>query len=192
MSGQIEQPGSATQTTHPVASPVRKYEGVWRRERLETEDYPGLFVHDGIVSGSIRPGGRLPLWCFMGLAVSDGWDREVANSYDPEQYGWDREAAAHFISNLLELRGEFGRLICILADEERRESEASARMDMRGWYQKEKSRKRVLSALRSCIQAIEEEVPVSYAGRAMGWKRAGSGTAVLDANAIKARVEAQP
>lgn len=130
----------------------RVYDGPWRRKGTETEDYPGLFVDEQVVTGSIRCGGRLPLWAFMGLAVTYGWDAEVAGYY-PEDYGWDREKAGTFIYNLLEQRGEFGRLVCILADTERRDT------INRSWWETKTQRRRVVAQLRRCIAALDELEP---------------------------------
>src|SRR5690606_31862590 len=83
----------------------------------------GLVVHDGRVSGSITTGrSRLPLWAFAGVAITHGWD-EVERGWSPSKYGWTAERFARFLSHLLEARGEFGRLLLVLADVERRDEE---------------------------------------------------------------------
>lgn len=94
--------------------------GPWREPDAETSEYPGLWVHDGRQSGSITFGkSRLPVWAVIGeLFHGDGWDG-VASNYNVTEYGWDEEQFANFIYNLMEMRGEFGRLVCMLANAER-------------------------------------------------------------------------
>lgn len=96
---------------------------VWRDPDEETDDlYPGLVVHDGRVSGSITAGkSRLPLWAFNSTALYSNWD-EVEKGWSPTRYyGWTEDNHADFLYNLLETRGEFGRLLLVLANAEREE-----------------------------------------------------------------------
>ncbi len=105
---------------------AQTYNGIWRKPHAEGVDlYPGLTVHDGRVSGSITAGQtRLPLWCFAYTAIVDGWS-QVEGSWHPSKYGWDAARFGTFLSDLLEPRGEFGRLLCVLADAERRDRAAT-------------------------------------------------------------------
>ena len=86
--------------------------GPWRHPDEESVDlYPGLVVHDGRVSGSITAGrSRLPLWAFSWEAITRGWG-EVETGYEPGRYGIGAEDFAQFVTDLLEQRGEFGRLV---------------------------------------------------------------------------------
>jgi hypothetical protein len=95
----------------------------WRDPDVESIDlYPGLVVHDGRVSGSITVGRtRLPLWSIIHTAIGN-WD-EVEEGWSPGEYGWTDEKMAHFLYYLLEQRGEFGRLLLVLANAERQEQE---------------------------------------------------------------------
>jgi hypothetical protein len=96
---------------------------VWREPREESVGlYPGLVVHDGRVSGSITvSSSRLPVWAFIGTAIVNGWDA-VEKSYEPtSNYGFEAGDLAEFLYNLLEARGEFGRLLLVLANAERLE-----------------------------------------------------------------------
>lgn len=99
--------------------------GPWREPREETVDlYPNLVVHDGRQAGSVTVGrSRLPLWCFIAEAVRSGWD-EVEASYEPtKHYGFTEDDLIDFLHDLLEARGEFGRLLLALANAERLEGE---------------------------------------------------------------------
>ncbi len=81
--------------------------------------YPGLTVDETMVGGSICVNGtRLPLWAFVGTAITDGWDSVEAN-WAPGDYGMDGEALAAFLSDLLEARGDYARLLCAIANAER-------------------------------------------------------------------------
>lgn len=93
----------------------------WREPDAETEDYPGLWVHDGRVTGSITAGQtRLPLWAIIGTAILNGWD-EVEDGWEPT---CTAEELADFLHDLLQARGEFARLLLALANAERVEAEA--------------------------------------------------------------------
>lgn len=102
---------------------------IWREPPATTEDYPGLIVHDGRVTGSITIGhSRLPLWAIVGALVADGWDGVLRGwDYIETEYGFDGDDVSMFLYFLLECRGEFGRLLCVLANAERLEQE---RQDM--------------------------------------------------------------
>lgn len=124
---------------------------IWRHPAEESVDlYPGLTVRDDRVTGSITAGrSRLPLWAFMGTAISHGWG-EVEHGYSPSEYGWTQDKAAAFVYDLCELRGEFGRLICVLADAERTDRSS------RAWWETKKHRKRVAAQLRICLAILED------------------------------------
>jgi len=97
--------------------------GPWREPDAETQDYPGLWVHDGRVSGSITIGqSRLPLWAIIATAIHDDWG-EVEDGWSPGD-GFDAEALADFLHDLLNARGEFGRLLLTIAAAERGNREA--------------------------------------------------------------------
>lgn len=136
-------------------------QAVWRTPAVETEDYPNLTVHDGRVSGSINVGhSRLPLWALisMGSAVTQGWG-EVEKCYPQvtADYGFSAADFSAFLYFLMEQRGEFGRLVCILADVERQEYErGQKRGDGRAWWEHRASKKRVVDQLRVCLAALDE------------------------------------
>jgi hypothetical protein len=94
--------------------------GPWREPDEESVDlYPHLVVHDGRQSGSITFGRtRLPIWAPQWELVDLD---DYAQPSDP-QVEW-QEAAESFVRHLLDLRGEFGRLLLVLADAERREND---------------------------------------------------------------------
>lgn len=140
-------------------SPLPKridYQGVWRTPAAESHDYPGLCVHDGRVSGSITADcTRLPLWAFIWNALVEGWPA-VEHNWSPSKYGWDAERLGSFLSNLLEQRGEMARLICVLADVERRDGVTSKRHD-HAWWESKTQRRRVIAQLKRCLAALEAE-----------------------------------
>lgn len=131
-----------------------KFDGVWRRSQAESHDYPGLCVHDGRVTGSITTGcSRLPLWCFITTALTEGWPAVEDNWSPGEHYQWDASRLGIFLYYLLEQRGEFGRLLCVLADAERRSQRADGWNPP--WWRVKTQRRRVLAALRRCVAALE-------------------------------------
>lgn len=134
-----------------------KWQGVWRTPSAETEDYPKLSVHDGRVSGSINVDhSRLPLWTLIGYAIREDWATVERNwPQITEDYGFTQDDLARFVYFLLEQRGEFGRLVCVLADVERRDDEAGRRGDDRPWWQRPASKRRVVKQLRICLAALE-------------------------------------
>lgn len=96
---------------------------MWREPAEESKGlYPKLVVHDGRVTGSITAGPtRLPLWAFISQIIRDGW-LDIEEDYPPAaEVGAD--SLANFLYDLLEARGEFGRLLLVLADAHRREVE---------------------------------------------------------------------
>jgi hypothetical protein len=96
----------------------------WLDPAEETLDlYPGLVVHDGRHSGSITFGRtRLPVNAVIYDALCSGW-AVVEDGFSPSDYGWTDEKLSHFLHDLLEMRGEFGRLLLVLANAERLEQE---------------------------------------------------------------------
>jgi hypothetical protein len=132
---------------------------VWRELGEETGDlYPGLWVWDDRVTGSITFGrSRLPAWAIVGEFMSNGWDA-VEEGWGPSQYGWDAARFADFIHHLLEARGEFGRLLLILADADRRDGELDETdLDhlFHAWWRRPEDRQRVADQLRRCLAALE-------------------------------------
>lgn len=130
-------------------------EQVWREPREETLDlYPGLVVDDGRQSGSITFGQtRLPIWAVVAEAVYNGWE-SVTRSYRPVEFR--EEQFVGFLHNLLELRGEFARLLLVLADAERDDAERAEWQDDREpWWLHEPVRERVLEQLRRCVETLE-------------------------------------
>jgi hypothetical protein len=129
---------------------------IYREPSEETTGlYPGLVVCDGRVTGSITLGRtRLPLWAILPLAIHYGWD-SAAVEYDAapgadRDVTWDSGQAAQFVSDLLEMRGEFGRLLLVLADAERRDSGGHE-----AWWETKRHRRRVAEQLRRCLDVLE-------------------------------------
>lgn len=137
----------------------RPYAGIphLRDPDEETEDYPGLVVHDGRVTGSITAGySRLPLWCFVGDAIRRGWD---AVQKDRDITEIDQESFTSFLYFLLEHRGDFGRLLCVLADTERQACDVRTRGDSFSWWYHPEMKARVREALQRCIDSLDAPPP---------------------------------
>jgi hypothetical protein len=124
---------------------------IWRDPAVETEDYPNLTVHDGRVTGSINVGhSRLPLWAIVPTALESGWaDVQAGWPHVTTEYGFTSRDLSAFLYYLLEQRGEFGRLLCILADVERQERERDE-----VWWEHPDSVERVAAQLRTCLAAL--------------------------------------
>ena len=113
----------------------------------ETEDYPNLVVCDGRVTGSITINrSRLPLSTIAGLALHADWAEVVAGwDYIESDYGFTEADLAGFLWNLLDVRHEWARLICIIADVHRRPRQRKADTD------------RLRAALIDCLAALQPE-----------------------------------
>ncbi len=95
----------------------------FNKEEKVTEDYPGFVVHDGRVTGSITLGhSRLPLWCLTHSMIDASYSTAAENYPTLPTYATAAEIGS-FLYDLLEQRREFARLLCVLADVERRERE---------------------------------------------------------------------
>lgn len=153
---------------------------IWREPAETTEEYPGLFVCDNRVTGSITLSeSRLPLWAFTGRLTSGGWDL-VEHDWDNVEtdYGWTADRFAEFLHDLLEARGDFGRLLLAIANAERLEQErhdqaieeqapgqAVVRIALNDddegvhlplpWHMDAELSKPVLELLRRCIASLE-------------------------------------
>lgn len=127
----------------------------WREPSEESVDlYPGFTVWDSRVTGSITAGqSRLPLWAFAWVAVVQGWD-EVEYGWSPSEYGITAEKFGGFLNDLFQQRGEFGRLVLLLADVERWERQPRRRS---AWWQNRRQRKRVAEQLRRCLAIVESQ-----------------------------------
>jgi hypothetical protein len=131
------------------------YDGVWRVPAEESIDlYPGLVVNDNRQSGSITFGPtRLPVWAVIGEYATNGWEG-VAQGWPVEEYGWDNDKFQFFLYCLMELRGEFGRLLLVLADAERCENYSGGAF-RKSWWETKKHRKRVREQLKRCLSILE-------------------------------------
>ena len=125
---------------------------VRRRPADESVDlYPGLVVCDDRVSGSITIGvSRLPMWALAWYCYDD-----ALHAYPQlDEYGWTGQHHHEFLHDLLEARGEFARLLLVLADAER----CSRRRPgwPKAWWSTRRHRKRVGAQLRRCLEALED------------------------------------
>lgn len=126
----------------------------------ETEDFPKMVVCDGRVTGSITLGyTRLPLWCLIADIVDRGW-KSVAEDRDITE--GTQQDFVDFLYYLLEARGDFGRLLCVLADVERdageREEKQTGGRVFNWWYHPE-MKDRVRAALQRCIDSLDSPPP---------------------------------
>lgn len=119
-----------------------------REESLDL--YPGLVVSDDRVSGSITVGRtRLPLWAIpLEFVEWDEWEHPTADITEHE--------ARMFVFRLLDMRGEFARLLLVLAEGERVEAAGRLPRDKR-WWQTRWHRRRVADQLRRCLAIVEGE-----------------------------------
>lgn len=163
--------------------------GPWRTPPEETVDlYPGLVVADDRVTGSVTFGvSRLPLWCTPSYLIA-GWPEFTAEYGDPDDpdgtvCGVDADRFGAFLTHLFEARGEFARLLLVLADVERVEKEREAtylevhapgetivRMDIGdgqgvpvppAWWEYPDLAERVRTTLRRCLDTIEHKAPTT-------------------------------
>ncbi len=113
------------------------------------EHYPGLVVMDGRVSGSITLGqSRLPIWCIP----NNGFDIE-AHQGEPTAYGVTDQDLANFTYRLLDARGNWARLLCVIADEERASKHVPYLYAVSG-----RAKRRLRAALQACIDDLDDEV----------------------------------
>jgi len=128
------------------------YQAVWRRKGIQTNGFPKLMVDDDVQSGSINVRNtRLPLWAIITTVITEGWE-QVERGWSPqEHYGFTKEDLAHFLYCLLEQRGEFGRLLLVLAN-------AEDKNDV-GWWEKKTHRHRVMKQLQRCLDSLSQIAP---------------------------------
>jgi hypothetical protein len=83
-------------------------------ERI-TEEYPGLFVWDSRVGGSITLGHtRLPLWALLPRIIGEGYS--VAKEDWELEDGTDAHLA-EFLGNLFQQRKDWARLLLLMAQD---------------------------------------------------------------------------
>ena len=130
----------------------QKYQGVWRRKGTQTNGFPKLMVDDDVVSGSINVRNtRLSLWAIITTAIREGWGA-VEQGWSPtERYGYSKEDLSHFLYCLLEQRGEFGRLLLLLASVEKPEYHGNLT-----WWEITSARNRVMKQLQNCLDTLNQ------------------------------------
>lgn len=148
-------------------SAVSGYEGVWREPAEESADlYPGLVVNDGRQAGSITIGqSRVALWAVIHTATHEGWD-QVEYEYGPlgVALGFGADALSVFLFDLINVRGEFARLLLVLAAAERweRETHEQASYDHAegdeweapAWWKDKETREAVRAQLQRCLECL--------------------------------------
>jgi hypothetical protein len=96
------------------------------------------------------------MWAVTGLALSSGWEA-VEREYYPDEYtnqyhSFTEGSAGEFFHNLMQHRGEFGRLVLLLADVERC---STMRWD---WTQTRKHTDRLADQLERCLKLLRPDV----------------------------------
>ncbi len=131
---------------------MKKYQGVLRIPATETLGFPKLMVNDNVVTGSINVRGtRLPLWAIISTVINEGWEA-VEHGWSPEKrYAYSREDLARFLFYLLEQRGEFGRLLLLLANVEKPERRGDV-----SWWETATARRQVIRQLQRCLDALNQ------------------------------------
>ena len=131
--------------------------GVWRAPGEESIDlYPGLVVCDNRHSGSITIGrSRLPVNAITSTVILDGWDSAEFGWELSDVYDYSDRELSDFLWHLLEVRGEFARLLLVLADAERCERWYGGWVS---WWETKRHRKRVGDQLRRCLERLDGPV----------------------------------
>ena len=145
-----------------------RYRDLRREPPEETTEYPGLVVNDGRAFAALAIGPtRQTFWCLAGFLARGGWPAVLELWPDLEQppYSWSEPQMALFLESLLDQRGEFARLLGVLADAERRDAERGRAGAATPWYQRRTQRTRVAGALRRCLAALEAEGECGTGGR---------------------------
>ncbi len=125
-----------------------KYKRIWRKPSEENTDiYEGLVVQDNRVGGSITiRQSRLPLWTLVGTAIRENWS-DVQDSWNVEDNDYSADELADFLYHLLEMRGEFARLLLELAN-------ANKQSDF--WWIDEEICENVRHQLQKCLDSLSE------------------------------------
>jgi hypothetical protein len=133
--------------------------GIWRHPAEEsTSLYPGFVVCDDRITGAITAGSsRLPLYVLPARLIYGGFN-EIEEDFGPDLHGMTADSLCGFLVDLLEMRGEFARLLLVLADNERRERQRP--FSDKAWWQRKSARRRVITQLRHCIAVLENEADV--------------------------------
>jgi hypothetical protein len=113
--------------------------------------FPGLSVWDARMAGAITlKDSRLPVYVLASMVMKygDDWER-VTDSYDvPEWYEWTDVRL--LVTMMLNLRGEWAKLVLIMADGERRRSHNGL-----PWWRKKRDRARVRAQLLRCLAMLD-------------------------------------
>ncbi len=136
-------------TRHPDGPSIRRHP-----PEESCDLYPGLCVHDGRVTGSITVGPtRLPLWAILPTLVEEGWGAVQDGWPSVDDCAWSARDTATFLYRLMQMRGEFGRLLLVLADAERGDENNEAAR----WWANADARGRVHAQLLRCLHALQAD-----------------------------------
>lgn len=90
--------------------------------------------------------------------MRSGWAKVQA---DREITEITEQQLADFLYFLLEHRGDFGRLLCVLADVERQRAEMdeSGKYEIVSWWHHPEMKARVRAALQRCVDSLDKPPP---------------------------------
>jgi hypothetical protein len=127
-----------------------------------TEDYPGFVIHNGRVTGSITLGhSRMPLWAPISTMIHAGYQAAVESWPSLPKEG-SAKAIGLFLQDLFQQRQEFGRLLCVLADVERRERETRRKGSRQPWFAHTENVERARATLHNCLQHLDSLASRDY------------------------------
>lgn len=175
--------------------------GPWRRPDYKADDiYPPFGCWDKMRAGGVNiSGSRLLVHDVLWSLVAGGWDRAV-NEFTPP---CSPDEYRRFLHDLLDARGEFGRLLLVLAAAERMERDrdeadgdehfatAHPRSNLCdcgripvSWWEDAEMRQPVIDQLRRCLAALEDdEADALVAYRSVALRYMADDT-ILDGRAV--------
>lgn len=132
-------------------------------EHDATEDFPGLIVWEERMCGDITVGhSRLPIGMVLAIMLQDPPVADVEDCY-PDVTKKEQRRLVEFVRCLVGHDGDWGRLLCVLADVNRKTANRRDRnWNAKPWIHRRKDRDRVRAALLTCLaalDALDEVVP---------------------------------
>ncbi len=136
---------------------------VWRVPAEESVGlYPKLVVWDRRVAGAITIGqSRLPISSILFQAFHDSWEF-TEEEWGLAQYDFSAEDLIEFLYRLLDVRGEFARLLLMLANAELKEAEDTDSLIPADipWFRNKEIKTAIKEQLLRCVESLEREPTV--------------------------------